>query len=576
MVRPRRRLALTAMVLALSLVAAACGGDDDESGSGSDTTGAKTTDGVKEGGTIAYASEQESEGFNGLTSKDNQFELRHMMGRVWPEAYRAEPDFSVKPTPLLDGPAKIVSEDPFTVEWKIAKAAVWDDGTPFSADDFEWAYLSCNSKVDPGEPTVKDEKTGQDATAVDCARTSGYDQVTKFEKPDPKTVRMTFAQKYAEYESLFGDPIPPSHIGKARPGGFSTGFDADPGASAGPYKLKEAVKGDHYTLERNDKYWGPKPKLDTIVYRVIADPATHPDALRNDEVQVIYPQPQVDLVDQINAVPDTTHEVNFGPTYEHMDFNFKNELLAMKEVRQAIAWGIDRNRYVDTLMKPFSPKASRLDNMLYVSNQREYEAHGKDYATRQPAKATAALEKAGFAKGSDGIYAKGGKKLSFRLRVKSPNPLREQMEQLIQDDLKGVGIDVKIVNFSEPDSIGGIGAKGDFDLFIFAWVKTPFPISGAEQVFSSESNSNFAKYVNKEVDAGLKKAGTILDANERAAALNKIDEMLWEDLPQIPLFQKPAGMLAFSNKYANIKDNTTSEGLFWNAHEWGLKSAATQ
>ena len=569
-------MALTGIALSLSLVAAACGGDDDNAGSGSDTTGAKTTAGVKVGGTIAYASEQESPGFNNLTTKDNQLELRHIMGRVWPEAYRAEPDFSVKPTPLLDGPAKVVSEDPFTVEWKIADAATWDDGTPFSADDLEWVYLSCNGKIDPGEATIKDEETGKDATALDCAQTSGYDKVTKFEKADAKTIRMTFSEVYVEYEGLFGDPIPPSHIGKARPGGWNTGFDADPGASAGPYKLKEAVKGDHYTLERNEKYWGPKAKLDTIVYRVIADPATHPDALRNDEVQIIYPQPQTDLVDQLKAIPETTNEVNFGPTYEHLDFNFKNELLAMKEVRQAIAYGIDRNRYVDTLMKPFSAKASRLDSYVYVTNQPEYVAHGKEYTTRQPAKATAALEKAGFAKGGDGIYAKGGKKLSFRLRVKSPNPLREQLEQLIQDDLKGVGIDVKIVNFSEPDSIGGIGSKGDFDLFIFAWVKTPFPISGAQQTFNSDSDSNFGKYVNPAVDAGLKKAATQLDKADQAAELNKVDEILWEDIPTIPLFQKPAGMLAYSSKYGNIKDNTTSEGFFWNANEWGIKSAATQ
>ena len=569
-------MALTGMLLALSLVVSACGSDDTSTG-GTGTTGAKTTDdGVKAGGTIAYASEQESEGYNNLTSKDNQLELRHMMGRVWPQAYKALPDFSVEATPLLDGPAEVVTENPFTVEWKIAKAAVWDDGTPFSADDLEWVYQSCNGKIDPGEATIKDDTTGKDATALDCASTSGYDKVTKFEKPDAKTVRMTFSEIYVEYEGLFGDPIPPSHIGKARPGGWNTGFDADPGASAGPYKLKEAVKGDHYTVERNDKYWGPKGKLDTIVYRVIADPATHPDALRNDEVQVIYPQPQVDLVDQLNSIPEATSEVNLGPTYEHLDFNFKNELLAVKEVRQAIAYGIDRNRYVDTLMKPFSAKASRLDSYVYVTNNPNYEAHGKEYVTRQPAKATAALEKAGFAKGSDGVYAKGGKRLSFRLRVKSPNPLREQLEQLIQDDLKGVGIEVKIVNFSEPDSIGGIGSTGDFDLFIFAWVGTPFPISGAQQTFASDSDSNFGKYNSPAVDAAIKKVGTVLDKKEQAAELNKVDELLWEDLPTIPLFQKPSGMLAYSSKYGNIKDNTTSEGLFWNAYEWGLKSAATQ
>ena len=566
-------MALFAVLVSLSLVAAACGSDDDDTDGATGTTGGETAE-VKEGGTIAYATDQESPGFNGQTTKDNQLELRHLMGRVWPVAYQAQPDFSLKPTALLEGPAELVSEDPFTVEWKIAEEAVWDDGTPFTADDFEWNYLSCNGKVDPGEESVKDEDSGETVTAIDCASTTGFDQVTKFEKPDDKTVRMAFENPYVEYTGMFGDPIPPSHIGKKRPGGWNTGFDADPGASAGPYKLKGFVRGERYTLERNEKYWGPKAKLDTIIFRPIPDPAGHPDALRNSEVQVIYPDPQVDLVEQITSIPGVKSEVNFGPSWEHLDFNFKNEQLAIKEVRQAIAWGIDRNRYVDTLMKPFSAKASRLDNHIYMTNQPQYEAHGKDFATRQPAKATAALEKAGFAKGSDGIYAKGGKRLSFRIRVKSPNPLREQLEQLIQNDLKGVGIEIRIENFSEPDSIGGIGSKGDFDLFIFAWVETPFEVASANQAFASDSESNFGKYANPEVDAAIKKAGTILDEEERAAALNKIDETLWEDLPTIPLFQRPVGMLAYSTKYANIKDNTTSEGFFWNAYEWGLTASA--
>ena len=574
MVRGRRRTALFSMLLVVSLVAAACGGDDDEEG-GAGTTGTGTeTEEVAEGGTIAYAAEQEPTGFNNLTSKDNLAELRHIMRHIWPYAYLAKPDFSVVPTPVLAGEAEVVSEDPFTVEWKIAEEAVWSDDTPLSADDFEWNYLNCNGKVDPGEPTTKDEETGQDVTAIDCASTSGLDQITKFEKVNPKTFRATFEEPYVEYEGLFGDPLPPAHIGKTLPGGWNTGFDADPVLSAGPYKLKEYVKGDHFTLERNEKWWGPKPHLDTLVFREIPDPATHPDALRNDEVQVIYPQPQVDLVQQVESIPGVESEANFGPTWEHLDFNFKNELLAIKEVRQAIAWGIDRDRYVATLMKPFSDQAQRLDSRVFMSNQPEYVAGGKDYATRDVAKATAALEGAGFAKGPDGIYAKDGKKLSFRIRVKTPNPLREQMEQLMQDDLKGVGIELRIDNFGDPSTIGSVGSSGDFDLFIFAWVGTPFEVSGAKQIFSSDSDSNFGKYANPEVDAAIKKAGAVLDEGDRADALNEVDAMLWEDLPNIPLFQKPVGLLAYSTKYANISDNTTTEGLFWDSLNWGLKATA--
>ncbi|HET7489445.1 MAG TPA: ABC transporter family substrate-binding protein [Acidimicrobiales bacterium] len=561
----------------MSLIAAACGSDKNNEATGSSTTGAASGGNVavKNGGTVAYAAEQEPAGFNNLTSKDNLAELRHIMRHVWPYAYYSKPDFSVVPTETLAGPAKVVSSQPFTVQWDINPKAVWSDGVPVTTDDFQWTYESCNNKVDPGEASTPNPKTGVQETALDCASTAGYDKVTKFDKISDKSFKMEFSEPYVEYEGLFGDPIPPAHIGRTLPGGWNTGFDADPKVSAGPFLFKEWVKGDHITLVKNPKWWGPAPHLDSLVYREIPDPATHPAALQNNEVQMIYPQPQTDLLDQVKQLQGVKYDLNFGPTWEHLDFNFKNPLLADLAVRKAIAYSLDRQRYVDTLMKPFSDKASVLQNRVFMSNQPEYVDHGKEYAKQDIAKATAALEAAGYTKGADGIYAKGGQRLSFRLRVKSPNPLREQMEQLMQADLQKAGIEAKIVNFSTPDTIGSIGSKGDFDLFIFAWVGTPFEVSGAQQTFDSSSDSNFGKYSNEKVDAQIKQAGTILNQKDRADALNKADEMMWEDLPNIPLFQKPVGLLAFSDKYGNITDNTTTEGPFWNSLNWGLKAAAS-
>ena len=60
---------------------------------------------------------------------------------------------------------------------------------------------------------------------------------------------------------------------------------------------------------------------------------------------------------------------------------------------------------------------------------------------------------------------------------------------------------------------------------------------------------------------------------ERTALLNQADEAMWTDLPNLPLYQKPT-FLAFSDKYLNIGDNTTTETPFWNVEEWGLKASA--
>ena len=571
MIRKRRSWRLLAVLFAFALIAAGCGDDDDEGGDGGDGGNNDQTGEVEQGGTIVYAAEQAPSGFNNLTSKDNQLELRHIMRHLWPYAYRATPDLKMEPMPVLAKEAELISEDPFTVEWTIAEKAIWDDDTPVSSADFELVYLSCNGKIDEGEPTTTSEETGETITGIDCASTSGYDAAT-WETVDDKTFRLVFDDPYYEYEGLFGDPLPPAHIAEEREGGWNTGFDADPGPSAGPYKFKEWVKGDHITIEKNPKWWGEEPNLDEIVFKLIENPSEHPDALRNDEVQLAYPQPQVDLLEQLEGIDGVHHEVNFGPSWEHMDFNFQNELLAMKEVRQAIAYGIDRDRYVETLMKPLSDEAVRLDSFLYVANDENYEAKGEEYATRSVENATAAMEDAGFVKGSDGIYALDGEKASFRLRVLTPNPLREELQVLLQSDLKEVGIDIVIDNFSDPETIGAVGSSGDYDIIIFQWTGTPFPVSGAQQIFGTGSDSNFGKYTNPEYDALVEQASKV-PLDEAADLVNQADAILWEDLPSIPLFQKPSGVLAYADRYVNIIDNSTTEGLFWNSELWGIRAS---
>lgn len=559
-----RRKALLAALAALALVAAACRRE-------AAPPGPK----LEKGGTIVFGADQELTGFNVGTSKDNGFAGGIIVRNIWPSAYRIRPDFSAEPY-VLDGPAKVLSKSPFVVEWKIKEDAGWDDGTPVSADDFEAVYLICNGKVDPGEPSTKDKDTGKDVTTADCAGTTGYDQIVKFEKVDSKTARATFEPPFAEIEALFGALAPAHELkkrGKTAIDGFNTGFDENPGPSSGPFKFKEWVRGDHVTIVRNDKWWGEKATLDSITFRFLPESVTQPDALRNNEVQMIYPQPQLDLVETVGQIPGVNSGIGFGPIFEHLTFNFKNEFLKTLEVRQAIALGVDRDAIVTALMKPFSQKASRLDNRIFMGNQKGFEAHGKESAKRDVAKAKTLLEKAGFTKGADGIYAKGGKKLSLRISTTAGNALREQQGQLIQAQLKEVGIDIRIDNSPSKILFGQRLPGGDFDIINFAWVGTPFPASGNKAVYETDGGSNYTGHSNTKVDDLLKKANAEPDFTKRAGLLNDADELLWQDLPNLPLYQKPT-FLAFYSKYANIEENTTTESPFWNTEEWGLRAKA--
>lgn len=552
----------SAALLALALLGAACGGDDggaDDEGGQTGTSEVSGDSTVKDGGTLVFGADQDFGGYNVNTSKGNQLAANQAIRLVWATAYRARPDFSMEPY-LLAEEAAIVSQDPFTVEWKIQPKATWSDGVPVSADDFEFIWLMCN---------------GSKKTA-DCANPTGYDLITKLEKPDPKTVRTVFKQPYADYKSLF--PVVPSHIAKQRGGGddvagWNTGFNDDPGAAAGPYKVEGRVRGDSLTLVRNESFWGKPAHLDKITFRFLPESLTQPDALRNGEVKMIYPQPQLDQVQIVEEIGNVKSEINFGPTFEHLTFNMKNEFLSNVEVRRAIAYGVDRTAIVNRLMLPFSEKASQLDNRVLVSSQKGYEAHGADYAKANVKKAQDLLVKAGFTKGAGGIFEKDGKKLQLRLSTTAGNDLREQQETLIQQQLKLVGIDIRIDNTEADDLFNKRLPEGNFDIANFAWVGTPFPASGANQIYNGTSASNFGRYANKKVDDLMLKALGTVDETARLEVLNQLDEAMWDDLPNLPLYQKPT-FLAYYESYGNISDNTTSESPFWNAEEWGLKATA--
>jgi peptide/nickel transport system substrate-binding protein len=298
------------------------------------------------------------------------------------------------------------------------------------------------------------------------------------------------------------------------------------------------------------------------------------DALSNGEVDLIYPQPQTDLVAQVAELPGVTSTIEFGATWEHFTYNFRNELIADDTVRQAINLGVDRQDLVDKLMKPFSDKAQVLDNRIYMNGTDGYESNAGNFATANVEEANKLLEDAGWVKGSDGIRAKDGKKLSFRVMTTPDNPLRERTEELFKNQMKAIGVDIRINNPPDPFTIifGGEETAAQWDIALFAWVGTTTPAISSAPVYGTDQGNNPGAYSNEEVDEKFDEAIAELDPQTRQDLLNEADTLMWGDteVPDLPLYQKPS-FIAYSDKFINVVDNTTSEGFTWNAQLWSLK-----
>jgi len=550
-----RTVRLAALLVGLAMIAAGCGGGGDENKS---SGGGSSNAAVKDGGTLNYAADQEPTGFNNNTSKDNGTSVLNIVVGMFPFTFHAQPDFTVKMDDAFLDSAEQTSEDPQTIVYKIKQEAIWSDDTPITADDFKYFWEQQNG-------TIKDN---------DVATTTGYDQIKSVEGSDNgKTVTVVFKTPFADWKGLFTG-ILPAHYVEKQPGKWNTGLDKNPEKIpvGGWFKVENYTQGQSLTLARNEKYWGPKTHLDTVVFRFLPESTTQPAALQNNEVDLIYPQPQLDQVQQVKALPDVTSEINFGLSFEHFDFNFKTPGLDDIAVRKAIATGLNIQLLVDRTVKQFSDKAQPLGNRIWLTGQPQYQDHFGQYGKGDTAGATKLLEDAGYTKGADGVYAKGGKKLSFRFSTTAGNKLRETQGELFQSQMKDMGIQIKISNVDSTKFFGEWLPNGNFDIANFAWVGTPFAISGSRDLYKTGGGGNYGSYASKKVDDLFTQANGETDEAKSAELGNQIDQQLTEDMATIPLYNKPT-FIAWRSTFGGIRDNATNEGPFYAANTWGQKAA---
>ena len=517
---------------------------------------------IKRGGTVVYASDQEPTGWNVQTTTDGEANLAYLMAGVLPQTFTVLPDFTVVMDHNLLLSATQAASSPQVIVYRINPKAKWSDGVPINSQDFIYNW----QMQDGRNPNV------------DVASTTGYDQIQTVIGSDlGETVTVVFKKPFPDWKSLFVNLLP-QHIYK-NAAGWGT-FDKDgnasgplhgsapPTISGGPWKLRHYQPKKSVELLPNAAYWGPKPLIDKILVRF--DVADVPAAFQNHQINFAYPQPQLDVVQQLKAQTDLKTFVNYGLAFEHLDMNLGNPLLEQLAVRQAINYGLNRYELVKQTVGQFDGRASALESRMWVNNQAEYVAHANACTDFDPKKAVATLEAAGFKKGSDGYFAKDGKELSFSIITTGGNTLREQTEQIIVDQLKPIGIKITIANKAGSAALDPITSK-KYDLALFAWVASPFPSSNVA-IYSTKGGQNYTNYSNPALDRVLDEMLTAPDHATEVRDSQEADKILWQDLPTIPLYQKPT-VLAYTSNLLNVRENASVQGPLWNAQEWGTAKA---
>lgn len=560
-----------------ALVLSACSTAD--SGSSDDGSAAATTSDQ----TITAAWEQEFTAYNNQTATNNATANSIVLNGVLSGFWFFGADGSIVRNEAF-GTYEKTSDDPLTVKYTISDDAVWSDGEPIDCDDVQLHWAATANQIKQGNASI-----------FEPASVAGMEQTNPIEcNAGDKEFELVYSQPFADWEAMFGgtDLMMPAHVVAQGTSMTSEdliaavkakdatklapvaqfwnqgGFVPQPGTlnkevmlSSGPYMLDSWQAGNSITLKANPEWWGEAPKAGTVVIRTISG-EQQAQALQNGEVQVISPQPQVDVVNQLDAIGETvTVSKHDKYTYEHVDFNFESAF-SDKRLREAFTLCMPRQQIVDNLIKPVNPEAEILDLRYYFPFQEEYDTalEGIDvakYATADVAAAKAIVDQ-----------VSPGRKVNVRIGYMSPNPRRTNTVSLIKSSCDQAGFNVQ--DAAQTDFFENGLPNGNFDVALYAWAGSPL-LSGAATTFVTNGGNNKGKYSNPEVDRLTQELNEETDTARHPELVGQIEKILWEDLATVPVFVHP-GVDAWSSNVEGVESNVSQAEITWNMYNWNTQS----
>ena len=534
-----------AWVLALGLITAGCWGNDGGAVNTEDRISQKADenqmnpqprDSVQQGGRLVWPSSVPANFNYGQLDGPNR-DGAMMINAVMPILFT----FDASGTPAYDpdylaGEPQLVESPKQIVTYRLNPKAIWYDGTSISAADFiaQWKALNGTNP------------------ALQTASNTGYNQIENVTQGvDKFEVVVTFKTPFADWKSLFWPLYPAST--NTDPKVFNTGWQGRFLTSGGPFKFQSYdATAKIFTFVPNEKWWGNKPKLDSMIFLVIDDDA-QPTALANGEIDLMDVGPSADFYNKAKAIPGIDIRVAGGPNFRHLTINGQSPVLQDVKVRQALAMGIDRAAIARAQLGPLPINPVALGNHIFMQNQKGYQDNSAVVAYN-PDKAKQLLDEAGWVV-QGGKRVKGGKPLVINLRIPAGVPVSRSEAAVIQNLLAQVNVQVEINTVPSDDFFDKYITPGHFDFTIFSWMGTQFPISSGQSIYQQPTGDNirqnYSRVGSDEIDRLYREAAEELDPAKAIETANQIDKLIWEEVHSLTMYQRP-DIWAVKSKLANM------------------------
>jgi len=486
-----------------------------------------------------------------------------------------------------------------SVKYKLRPGVKWSDGREITSNDAVYYFKLI---MDPRAPVVSRQEY-QKLQNVDnpdkytvIYNWRSLNQLNAYYNSLPNKQDYGFLRVYIDQKKPAGSltyseigGIYPSHVLERIPADkiIESPFGTTP-IGAGPWKVQSWNKGQEMVLVENPNYnLTAKPLIKTIRIKFITDVNQMIAQVKTGELDMIFSEafnaPPADRA----GIEGAGYRISSRPatTWEHADFRFDFEPFKDKSVRRAVMMGVNRKRISDVVysgaagvMNSVTPPNvwHSLENPDFAKNFPEvaakYKLPNNDY---NPTEANRLLDQAGWARGADGIRAKGGTKLSFEYAT-TTQAVRQQIQALVSADLRAIGVDAVAKNYPAgvffDSSAASPRANGTTKWAQFAWVgstDSDYSAWTCDQRWDpkTEAGNNNQAYCNRDLDTanGEYNAGTT--RAEIAEASAKAQSILANDVVVVPLVQR-ANIEVVRNTLQNHKETNSQVTSNWNALQW--------
>lgn len=395
------------------------------------------------------------------------------------------------------------SPEPLTYIFHLRRGIRFHDGRPLTSADVKATF---DFLLDPANRSPK---------------RGSFRMVTSIGTPDAATVIFHLKEPYASFVWSMSRPA----IGIV-PANAAPNFSHHP-IGSGPFRFVSQTQDEEVVVERNPDYFRGPPQLSQVHFHVVPDAIVRALELRKGSADLEMSSLSPDMIPVLARQPDLSVTQRSGTNSAYLGINFEDPLLARREVRQALAFAIDRESLIRYLLRG----QARLANGILPPNHWAYEPDVTQYPY-DPSRAEALLDSAGFPRKPGGI------RFHLTLKVSTEEQAR-LIGAALQQQWRRVGIELEMRPLEIATLFSDV-SRGNFQLTYLRWVGANNDPDFFEYVFSSKrfppDGANRGHYRNARVDALIDQIRIEMDRKKRNEECSEVQKILAVDLPYVPLW----------------------------------------